>query len=353
MNTTHRNKDFSWIWRKELNRLISWIWLKELNPFSKYYSKNWTLFKIWLEELNIFQWNFFNMTQNFKFSQYDLKSWTHFFKWFTDLTFLEKWVKYLNPFWTWLKELKFFHLIQIIEPYFKIGSKNWIFKAILSIEFFENKKNTEKIERIDWTLLGYHSKDWTFLLKIWLKEPFFFFAQFDSKNCSFFFHDSNTWTFFTWLKKLNLLFLRDSNTWFFFWKFLIQRNGPFFFQDSKFFHQKKITHRIELFVNPTHRIDIFFVNTIHRIDPFFNTTHRIEHFLNTTHRIEHFLNTTHRIEHFLNMTQRIEPFNFLNMTQRWTVQFLEYDAKNWTLFQNMTRRIEHFSIKLFQYDSKN
>ena len=49
------------------------------------------------------------------------------------------------------------------------------------------------------------------------------------------------------------------------------------------------------------------------------------------------------------MTQRIEPFNFWNMTQRWTVKFLEYDDKNWTLFQNIPQRIEPFS----KYDSKN
>ena len=39
------------------------FWLKEFNFFFFEHDwKNWTLFKIWLEELNIFWKNFFKMT---------------------------------------------------------------------------------------------------------------------------------------------------------------------------------------------------------------------------------------------------------------------------------------------------
>ena len=297
-----------------------------------------SFFKILLKELNPFQ----NMTRRIEHFSMELFQYDPNFLYFpnmiwrvepTFLNDLQIWLFWKNEsnIWTLFehdsKNWSFFHLIQIIEPYFKIGSKNWIFKAILSIEFFENKKNTEKIERIDWTLLGYHSKDWTFLLKIWLKE-LFFLLNLTQRIVPFLFmiqilgpfsHDSKNWTFFFYVTQILDFFFE--NFWF-------KEMDPFFFRTQSFFTKKKITHRIELFVNPTHRIDIFFVNTIHRIDPFFNTTHRIEHFLNTTHRIEHFLNTTHRNKDFswiwrkeLNrliswIWRKDEPFNFLNMTQR-------------------------------------
>ena len=83
------------------------------------------------------------------------------------------------------------------------------------------------------------------------------FFQFDSKNCSFlFFHDSNFWNLFTWLKELNFLFCVTQILellWIYF-----SKKWTLFFQDSKFFHQKKISPRIDFFFwIPTHRIDFF------------------------------------------------------------------------------------------------
>ena len=57
-NMTHKI-EFFWIWPTELN-LFFWIWLTELNLFFQYDWKNWTLIKIWLEELNFW---------------FDLKNW--------------------------------------------------------------------------------------------------------------------------------------------------------------------------------------------------------------------------------------------------------------------------------------
>ena len=183
------------------------IWIKELNLFSKYHSKNWTClfnrtFSIWLKR--------------FKFS-------THPF-------FLKKWVKYLNPFWTWLKELNFFHLVHIIELYFSIDSQNWFFfkSYFKSWVFFFKKKKLKELKELNpsWISL----KNWTFFVEnmtqrtklffcsIWLKElflPFFMTLIFE-----FFFHMTQTieFFFFTSLKYLNFWNFFDSKKWTFFSK---------------------------------------------------------------------------------------------------------------------------------------
>ena len=230
---------------------------QRIEPFSKYYSKNWTLFNIWLEELNIFFKRTFSIWLKGLKCSICFEELNPFLIWPEELTFLEKWVKYLNPFWKWLKELNFFHMIQIIEPYFKIGSQNWIFWSYFKYWVFFQKKNSKNWK--NWTLLGYHSKDWTFFSwKIWLKELNSFFSQFDSKNCSN--------LSFSWFKYLDLFhmtqilepsFLRDSNTWTFL-KIFDSKKWTFFFKTQSFFLKKK-THRIEFFkIRPTELI--VFVN---------------------------------------------------------------------------------------------
>ena len=253
---------FCWMRLKELNLFSMWFkeffhkndskhftlfkkWLQELNlfwlnmtqrieSFFRYYSKNWTLFNIWLEELNIFSielfqydWkrlNFFNMFWRVEpFFWYDLKN-----------GLFGKMSQIFEPFLNMTQRIEFLHMIPIIEPYFI----NWLtelnFLNILSIEFFfSKKKNPQRIERIEpflditqrieffcWI---YESKNWTFFINLTQRTV-----------PSFFFHDSNTWTFFTsknwtffftWLKYLNFF----ENFWF-------KEMDPFF-QDSKFFHQ--------------------------------------------------------------------------------------------------------------------
>ena len=278
LNMTQRIEPFNF-----LNMTQRWT-----VKFLEYDDKNWTLFlnmtwriepffKIWLEELKICQWNFFNMTQKLKI----FPTWFEelnplFLIWFTDMIFFgEKWVKYLNPFWTWLKELNFFHLIQIIEPYFKIGSQNWIFKNYFKYwVFWKTLKELKELNPSWISLIGlnffcwkYDSKNWTFFFT-WLKYLLFFLKIFDSKK----------WTLFSGLKVFSPIKNNSQN-----WTFCESDPQNWF----------------------------FFVNTIHRIDPFFNTTHRIEHFLNTTHRIEPFF------------------FFWIRLTEIKT--FLECDAKNWTV----------------------
>ena len=119
----------------------------------------------------------------------------------------------------------------------KIGSQNWFFKVILNIDFFFEKKNTDRIERIEPFLVI--TRRIEFLLKIRLKELNFFFSQLDSKNCSFlFFHDSNTWTFFTWLKELNFLFY-VTQILELFWLYFSKKWTLFFFRTRSFFIKKK------------------------------------------------------------------------------------------------------------------
>ena len=130
---------------------------------------------------------------------------------------------------------------------------------------------------------------------------------------------------------------------------LTQRIEPFFECDSK----------IENFwLTNSQNIELFPKNMTQRIEPFsFNTTQRIEHF---------FFHLTQRIEHlFFHLTQRIDPFyqevwlkelsrvskkDSKNVTLvkglielnlfSWTS--CQYDSKSWSLFFNMTRRIEPF-----------
>ena len=134
----------------------------------------------------------------------------------------------------------------------KIGSQNWFFKVILSIDFFFERTLIELKElNLSWLSLEglnfcwkYDSKNWTFFFSTWLKElflPFFFWFKYLDV--------------FHMTQRIELSFLRDSNTWTFLTIF-IKEMDPFF-QDSKFFHQKKKTHRIDFFLNPTHRIDFF------------------------------------------------------------------------------------------------
>ena len=192
----------------------------------------------------------------------------------------------------------------------------------------------------NWTPLGYHSKDWT---------SFFFFSKYDSKNwtllfCSVwlrnfpsFFHDSNTWTFFTWLKELNLLFY-ETQLLEPFWKFLIQRSGLFFFQDSPNWIFFNTTHRIEpyIFEYDSQNWTLFGGIRLTEIDFSWMWRNELNRFLHMTQRTETF--------NFLKMTQRIEPFNVLNMTQRIEPFFFsKYDSKNWIFsYLNMTQRTKLF-----------
>ena len=113
--------------KKRLKEFLNKKRLKELNSFKKK-KKNMTqrievllnmtqifFFQNWLPELN-----FFFKCDSKKielFFAYDLKNWL----------FYGKMSQIFEPFLNMTQRIDFFHIIPIIEPYFKIDSQNWIF----------------------------------------------------------------------------------------------------------------------------------------------------------------------------------------------------------------------------------
>ena len=278
INMTHRMEPFFSIWLKELNPFRNIT--QRTEPFSTYDSQNWTFFSIELFEYDSNEWIF-----SICFEELN-----PFLIWPKKLTF-GKMSQIFEPFLNMTQRIDFFHTIQIIEPYFE----NWLtelnfLKLFWELSFFQKKKNSKNWK--NWTLLGYHSKDWTFFCWTYDSKNLNFFSQFDSKNCSN--------LSFSWFKYLDLFhmtqriepsYLRDSNTWIFFENFWF-KEMDLFFSGLKVFHQSKMTHRIDFFESDPQNWFLW-------IEPF----------------------------NFLNMTQRIEPFNFLNMTQRFEL-FDQYDSKN-------------------------
>ena len=323
------------------------IWLKELNPF-QYYWKNWTLFNIWLEDLNICSIELFQYDSKDEIFPIWFEELNPPFWWFTDLTFLVKWVKYLNPFWTWLKELNFFSSDSHSWALFFNWLTEWNFLKLL-LEWFFLQKTLKELKELNpsWISLKKielffdNMTQRTFFCWIWQKELFLPF--FMTPILGPFSHDSNNWTFFfTWLKYL-----------YFFENFWFKELDPLLFQDSKF-HQSKKTHRIKLlWIRPTELI--FFCE----YDPqnwsfFFEYDQRIGLlFLEYDAKNWTFC--------FLSMTQWIEPLNYLNMTQRIQPFFFwiwiqplfwiwrkELNSFSWVWrkdldpFSNMTERIGPF-----------
>ena len=160
-------------------------------------------------------------------------------------------------------------------------------------------------------------------LKIWLKE----FSDMTHRIGPFLWCYSKNWTFFQWLKEINLICK---------WR---KELNPFFL---------KMTQRIEPWSNLTHRIELFF-----RKKPIFSKDDSKNWIFvkSMTQRFEPFKNMTKRIEFFCKMTQRNEHFfeynsknwtSFSNLTQKNWTSFSNLTQKNWTSFSNLTR-IEPFS----------
>ena len=142
---TQRIEPFFCIWLKELNLLLK-IWLTDLNLFFLHDSKNWTLCKLRLKELNLF-WIWlkelnltFSMTQRIEL----------FFEiWLKELNLLFQQMAQRIETFLWLKESNFFQ---------KYDSKNWFF-------FFQHDSmilfnTTRRIELF--LFFEYDSKNWTF-----------------------------------------------------------------------------------------------------------------------------------------------------------------------------------------------
>ena len=286
---------------KKLSFLFSNLWFKLLDLF-------WTE----LTELNTFK-NMTRRTGHF-WKNMTHRNWTLLFN-----MSQRKWLH----FWSWLKEYFFFN-IRLKEQWFCFGNsdpKNWTFlkKHIWLWElnlFFTKSKNWSFFTNMT------HSKNSSLLnLFIWLKELNSFlnmtqriglvskwlkelnlFLKMTQKFCSL--DLTQNWFFWLWLSERYCFVYFDSNNW---TVFKIRPKGLNFFD--------------------------WLINMIQRI-VFSLMSHRIEHFF------EH-----ERIEPSFFMTQRIEPI-FLERLN-WTLFrskelniLFEYDSQNWTLFWNVTQRIE-------------
>ena len=259
-----------------------WICLKELNIFS-YYS---ILFFQKIQWIELFEYD----SQKWTFKRHDSNNWTFKKKSWKNWTFFEhdsqNWTFY---FWIWRKDLFFF------EIWFK--EWNLLENMTQRIEFFPNKNMAQKnwtlfsvclselnpfcmTQRIDW-LKKFFKSEWIELFLIWLKEELFFW--FDSKNWTFFLHDSEKWLQY------------DAKNWTFFFLQYDAKNWTLFFEyDAKNWTLFLWIRRKEL-------------------NPF-----------------------------SLNMTQRIEPFFFEYDAKNWTLFLWIWRKELNPFFLNMTQRIEPF-----------
>ena len=240
------------------------VWLKALNPFFQYESTNRTHFSNMTQRIDFF---FEYDSKNLFFLNIDSKNWT---------LLNYHWRKELNLFsWIWRKDWsfspKFWQKNQWIEPSFQ--------------KWFKELNMTQRIELFSMWLKEFNF--WT-LLQIWLTlrvQPIWTFS-----------YDSTNWTYFTWLKELNLielslkelnLLFHDSKNWtFFFWR------------DS-----------MNWIFSVIQRIVLSLLNVIQRIEPFLlNVTQRIESLLNNMKNWS-FLQKWLRIEPFLNLFIWLEEMN--------------------------------------------
>ena len=186
-NMSHTELNFLNI--TERIELLFLIWLKELNSFFWYDSKNLTPFLIRLEELN-------------SFVEYDSTKWTLFY---------------------WLKELKFFNVIQRV----------FFAKMTLSILPFKKKRTQELI--FFWKTMTHRMEQFFSIL---LKElnPFQHMTRRIEHFCNR--------TFSIWLKGWNF-----SN--------MIWRVEPTFFLIYRFDFLGEMSQIFEPFLNMTQRIELF------------------------------------------------------------------------------------------------
>ena len=270
------------------------------------------------------------------FFEYDAKNWIFFF-----LIPLKEWnlflvrLKEVNLFLTWLKEVNFFFFgksLKELNFFFQYDSQNWT---------FFNTNTTHRNGLISWIwrkelnplFLEYDAKSWTvwFLKMTHRIEPSFFVTR---RIELFFLHmTQRIEVIFEWLKELNFfsvsthrieLFLeQDSRNWTLFFKMTL-RFEPFF--------SLSMTQRIEPFSDTTWLIEPLFL-----YDPknwtFFKKTQRNERFFISLKELNFFPVWLTELNLFFWKTKRITELNlFFWMRLTEMDLFLEYDAKNWTLF---------------------
>ena len=194
----------------------------------------------------------------------------------------------IEPFWMWLKELKFSTENDSKNGFFGMWLKelNRIFKNLT--------------QRIEHSSLG-DSKNWTSSQR-WLKElnPFLNMTHRNFSELQL--EDFSYEICLTKLKELNLLFTNVSKNW-------------------TFFEEKNMTHRTEPFFHVTHGIEPFFPTWVIEIEPFF-----LHDSKNWTLLFWIWLKELNFFFEYW-----LKELNFL---------FLENDAKNWTFFLGYDAKID-------------
>ena len=279
----HDSKNWTFFtWLKDLGFFFPKIRLNELiDPcWKKYDSKNWTFF-----EYDPKNWTLLVL-------QYDSKNWTFFFFQCDSRNCLLK--KYVSKNWT------FSNLTQRLERFFFFSM--WL-KRIEP--YFSNI--TQRIEPLLKNMsqtIGpflYVSKNWTFFKE---SNPF---VKYDAKNWTFVKYDSKNWTpfFGMWLRELNL---------FFFGMWPKELN---FFLDIELFFFWQTTLRIEPFCEYVPKNWTLFWIWLKELNLLFS-------------RLKELVPFQYDSKNRTFSGMRLKELNFI----------FECDSKNWTLFLNVSQRIE-------------
>ena len=203
------------------------------------------------------------------FSKYDSKSWSLFAVWLQEFNFscVPIWLKELNFFFLiWLKELCFLTWLKGLNSLLKLTQKGWTF-------FF----------------IEYDSMNWTSFLSMTQRIWIFFFENDPKKWTNKKKEMKQLNRFLLWFKELNFFFSKkDSNKWVFEYD---SQNWTLFLN---FF---KMTQRVEpfVFLKMSQRIELFFFFskcsknwTSLSFELFFTWLNELNFFLNLTRRVEPF-----------------------------------------------------------------
>ena len=320
------------------------IWVNESNPLFQYESKNWTLFLIWLKELNFFEY----WLKELNFFECDAKTWTFFL----DMT--QRLILFLLNFDKKIKELNLL---------FKSDSKNWIW--LKGLNFFFSV--TQRIQFLNsFTNMAYSKSSTHLNLFIWLNELDLFYMT--QRIEPYWIITQRIESSFSWLKELN--FLKRLNELNIFcdpknWTFFVEcdpKNWTFCWMWPKELNHCWKTWRIDPFHQHDWELNPFWTFSYDSKKwTFFEMTQRIKPFWMWLKELNFFYKKW--VQEWI-FRMWLKELKFSNMTlTEFNISFLEYDAQNWTfLFSNMTHRIEHFfsriwrtelNISFLEYDAQN
>ena len=283
---------------------------------------------------------FMNIIQRIELLWIWFKEVSLFLTWLKKWTFLSNMTQRSELFWTfeplllvWRKELNFFlDLTQRIEPFSRSDAKNWTF-----LVFQCDSKNLSVFLKMTQRIFWIWFKELNFC-QIYTTQSqrieLFFSLRLNESNtfCMWFMFSNDLKNFFLEKFFKELIFhmtqrmVPDAKTWnFCFWN-LIQRFGLFFFKHSQTWSFFQWLKELDLVFQMTQIIEIF--QMTQRMEPSFqyvwmNWTHLIDDSQNWTF----FLNPTHRFFHFLNMTFLRNWFFWIRFKE-WTFSLIR--PKNWT-----------------------